>query len=1208
MATRQTLKEFLSTIPHGAGVGAIAYVSDKTSVGSPDTLDEGDDLGVDPVTTDPLIGFGTDRGLVPRYLGYITDRAGNAFPIDGTTPTGEAPSSHRGESLQPAEDQGSTSVFIKSNEYPTGENYFEGAGYTVRSIVDKTGAGNVPTARTGDGLLIDTLARSSRSDVEMGQSRAVKATFASLKKYNKYADASGAADPKFIEDTTTSHTVDNETTFNFQTKYGDYVLGDTPDSQQVKSTDLHETTHSMLLKAAGWDNSTSAAFSDDPNRLLQEFDENQFQRYPNIVSVLLPDQVRPREAYGAPTYGETSLLGGRGESVERSGEDARYSKVSTSFYTPDNTFSWTTLDQKSRQQVSIYQAAIAINALSKIIFDALSQNTQYTGKTDVATTGLGPFYMGQTSLTKTTASLRAIFGFVLTNTGRFSYADCVKSGIILYFGIDPTDLSRSETFRISQVGTPGVNTSVQERLAQSYGFWAAVARSSLRLIQDINFAVEKLDSRLLANTIVNLLQSRSLKLANVFAQIGYTYMSAHLGMPEVPPNLGVEPQGESKKLDTAFSIDSFDSLPGTRVMKSREKGGPSSLSLSWRNSVVPSALILPPSLIQASIDMDYILSGPNAVKRMVNTTLKDKTYAMSRVYGRIPIEVVNNIENRLDAEYVPFYFHDLRTNEIVGFHAFLDSLTDSYSVAYNSTQAHGRADAVKNYTSTKRSISFSFNVVSTSEEDFDEMWAKINKLVTLLYPQYTKGVLNVTKGKEFSIGPKRDFYFEQPFSQVVGGTPVVRLRIGDVIKSNYSRFNLARLFGAGAADTGATLNEDVFGAGLLQGAKGDIKGSAANWQTNAWLWPLLGLIGSPVELTTFNTIQTGYASLVKSALFEAADALLKNGFVNPLMLAEDPSKAAPGELGQTLGKNGTLVSDLGFSVNGKIFLKPRAEPYVFKKGDKIVGYVKITRPQLVYVKKLSDIPAPDADPGALTKPIAVSISLSAGSESGLLLPETFIRVPPAPGTSVNQPGTFDFTSTCDVTLDQCLFDPDAYYSGIIAGAMVIAGFNVQSLAAQAAGSALANASAANGYPVNANLISDFFGSFMRQFTSPAANPITNTIEGSMSRGLAGVITSMQFNWLDGSTPWETNWNSRAPTACKITVAFDPIHDISPGLDVYGSDRAPVYNVGNNRLIAGDPHPDGGLKSRAAYDKSGAEPQVYSKYTSSFNNFLKKVNN
>ena len=193
---------------------------------------------------------------------------------------------------------------------------------------------------------------------------------------------------------------------------------------------------------------------------------------------------------------------------------------------------------------------------------------------------------------------------------------------------------------------------------------------------------------------------------------------------------------------------------------------------------------------------------------------------------------------------------------------------------------------------------------------------------------------------------------------------------------------------------------------------------------------------------------------------------------------------------------------------------------------------------------------------------------------------------------MNKSATFDINSTCDVTLDECLFDPDAYFNNAIAGFMIAAGAGIQSLATQAATSAASDALAAKGVPMSStNLISDFFGSYMRQFTSPAANPITNTIEGSMSRGLAGVITRMQFNWIDSTTVWDTNWNSRAPTACKITVNFDPIHDISPGLDVYGANRAPVYNVGANRLVAGDPHPDGGLKSKFFYDRSGAETQL-----------------
>ena len=56
----------------------------------------------------------------------------------------------------------------------------------------------------------------------------------------------------------------------------------------------------------------------------------------------------------------------------------------------------------------------------------------------------------------------------------------------------------------------------------------------------------------------------------------------------------------------------------------------------------------------------------------------------------------------------------------------------------------------------------------------------VNKLTTLAYPQWTQGTQLSTTGED---------RFIQPFSQVIGASPVVRVRVGDVIKSNYSKFN-----------------------------------------------------------------------------------------------------------------------------------------------------------------------------------------------------------------------------------------------------------------------------------------------------------------------------------------------------------------------------------------------------------------------------------
>ena len=98
--------------------------------------------------------------------------------------------------------------------------------------------------------------------------------------------------------------------------------------------------------------------------------------------------------------------------------------------------------------------------------------------------------------------------------------------------------------------------------------------------------------------------------------------------------------------------------------------------------------------------------------------------------ARIPNKVVKILEDRLDAEYVPFYIQDLRTNEILAFHAFLSQLTDSIQPQFSTTQGYGRIDPVQTYQSTTRSIQVGFTLYATNREDFDEMWFKINKLTT----------------------------------------------------------------------------------------------------------------------------------------------------------------------------------------------------------------------------------------------------------------------------------------------------------------------------------------------------------------------------------------------------------------------------------------------------------------------------------------------
>lgn len=165
---------------------------------------------------------------------------------------------------------------------------------------------------------------------------------------------------------------------------------------------------------------------------------------------------------------------------------------------------------------------------------------------------------------------------------------------------------------------------------------------------------------------------------------------------------------------------------------------------------------------------------------------------------RFSIDKVKVIEAKLDREYVPFYFHDIRTNEIISFHAFIDSISDSFNPEYSPVSGFGRIDDVRHYIKTTRNVGFSFSLVSFNEEDHDMMWYQINKLTSMVYPQWSKGL--EIKGNEAK-NKKDGSQIEFPFTQVPTASPLIRIRLGDIIKTNYSSRSFAKIFGANELDS-----------------------------------------------------------------------------------------------------------------------------------------------------------------------------------------------------------------------------------------------------------------------------------------------------------------------------------------------------------------------------------------------------------------------
>ena len=652
-------------------------------------------------------------------------------------------------------------------------------------------------------------------------------------------------------------------------------------------------------------------------------------------------------------------------------------------------------------------------------------------------------------------------------------------------------------------------------------------------------------------------ENNFLRFLNAMAIIGEASLQSTNGLlSETNPN----------KVKNLRDVDSYENKAGNRVGKSRAskpKGDNNMLTnpadivgeetLAWEQSATPSSYLLPVNVIRAANLLNNTVFGASPMRGMLGSRLVRNTYFSLDVDGtfnRIPERVVRIMEDQLEAEYVPFYFHDLRTNEILSFHAFLDQLSDTITPNYNAVNGYGRLDPVQIYGGTTRNLQVGFTVYATNREDFDEMWFKINKFVTLLYPQWTQGTMvGHTAGN-----------FYQPFSQVIGPSPIIRLRVGDVIKSNYSRFGLARIFGIGDKEVKAAPLEDTGTfLGLISALGGSVKQDIMNGIRDVLTLVYVGLMGSPIGLLTAVEQLVPYESGIKStakrlttdAIISGLSNFLINGFVNPFIVANVISDLRDPNVFEGAGMTGTGFGE-GFFGKRSI-LKPNNNTgyYCPKDGKKYYTNKRVK--------------------GMVSKQVTV-----AGKKLYLFL--------------VTDPASSLAGIEIHVGHQDVLVEPGEHFRTSIAGlGAAIAGLDVAGLA-----DSLMKPIIGGWKPGLAAGLSPLYGiarSFLQNpesaFMDSANNPYTRAFDTTKGRGLAGVIKGITFNWLDDSFTWETDYNARAPKGVKISFNFDVIHDLPPGLSHDGFNRAPLYNVGQiMRNVAGDPYDDDGRNGENHFISKG----------------------
>lgn len=588
--------------------------------------------------------------------------------------------------------------------------------------------------------------------------------------------------------------------------------------------------------------------------------------------------------------------------------------------------------------------------------------------------------------------------------------------------------------------------------ADSPGFNIVVCRTIIRSSIVIVDKMKKIGGNFM-NAVTQILSlidtirsSKIIAACNIFASLGDTVLSTYENIIDVDTN--------NVKLS---SMDAKED--GNAVSKNRLQGV---LKLAWASNRAPSTMLLPNSIIAASLSVKEMGQFVKLGMQHDPYSLNETRVVTANDSGRISPELAYEFEQKLEASYVPFYFHDIRTNEMISFHAFLASLTDDYTPAYDKVDGLGRVEGVKIYKSTERKIGMSFYVVATSMLDLDDMYVKINKLTTLLYPQYTKGVQLSSADNNYN--------FVQPFSQLVGASPLIRLRLGDLIRSNYSIFALGRLFGMGNPEF------KVDGQGFADAAQID------------------------------QAVVDEYATKMK-ALLQKPDGDAKFfpdwGHSYPLV----PE-------GSALGANvPSPPSPVGGSNKGPKFA-PDFDPFTSDKQGCFIVKVKKIDPDNPFMVIGEVALNDDQDYLANTPGIKKYVNDTFNNSERPLL--KFIG------------GTYKFPMTC--------LSPTPVTRMKLK--KKIKGF--ESLTPNSE-----------------------FGKKLSKFLHPNNNAIAKSFQDTGGKGLAGFIESMNFDWYDKTT-WEIEPGRTAPKMCKITLSFSPVHDISPGIDHNGFNRAPIYPVGGMR--------------------------------------------
>jgi hypothetical protein len=353
------------------------------------------------------------------------------------------------------------------------------------------------------------------------------------------------------------------------------------------------------------------------------------------------------------------------------------------------------------------------------------------------------------------------------------------------------------------------------------------------------------------------------------------------------------------------------------------------------------------------------------------------------------------------------------------------------------------------------------------------------------------------------------------------------------------------------------------------------------------------LFGSPVKsaASAFGLGDTNTGNTLNTLATNAASNFLVNGFVNPLgyglmtAFTQNPDNTSITDLESIVGLSDIQgTQNRGFAANLTVaYLKPRERPYdTVDAAGNTIGKFTARRAIKVFVLKRE----PTTNRSTFRDPPWRTINAIADEDTPTRETRYIVSViDPSQFIPVKRDGESDNATGERILVTHDDLQPDL-------GSV----FSPAALAINPAGTLIdavltgVDTAAAIGNLNVSSLIDNATDTGVKGFMSPENNAIVRSFEHNKGRGLAGVIKQLSFNWIDFN--WETDWGARAPMGTKVTISFECIHDLPPGLDESGYMRAPTHNVGSiMNTIAGDPHDDGGTISRANFSRQGASNVV-----------------